>query len=40
MCFGGTLFELAYFQGRVDDYIDWLIALGVNTVEISDGPWR
>jgi phosphosulfolactate synthase len=37
VCFGGTLFELAYLQGRVDEYIDWLTSLGVNSVEISDG---
>jgi phosphosulfolactate synthase len=37
VCFGGTLFELAYLQGRVDEYIAWLHELNVTTVEISDG---
>lgn len=37
VCFGGTLFELAYLQGRVDEYVAWLRELNVTTVEISDG---
>jgi phosphosulfolactate synthase len=37
VCFGGTLFELAYLQRRVDEYVDWLGELGVSCLEISDG---
>ena len=37
VCFGGTLFELVYLQGRVDEYAGWLRELGITSVEISDG---
>jgi phosphosulfolactate synthase len=37
VCFGGTLFELAYLQGRIDEYTGWLRELGITAVEISDG---
>jgi phosphosulfolactate synthase len=37
VCFGGTLFELAYLQGRHLDYADWVADQGVATIEISDG---
>src|SRR5512144_956730 len=34
---GGTLTELAVAQGRVDQLVRWLHALGLEHVEISDG---
>jgi phosphosulfolactate synthase len=37
VCFGGTLFELAHLQGRVDEYTAWLRELNITSVEISDG---
>jgi phosphosulfolactate synthase len=37
VCFGGTLLELAYVQGTLDRYADWVEALGIETVEVSDG---
>jgi phosphosulfolactate synthase len=37
VCFGGTLFELAHLQGRVDDYAAWLRELDITALEISDG---
>jgi phosphosulfolactate synthase len=35
--FGGTLFEIAYAKGKLDDYKAWLGELGLTHVEISDG---
>ena len=35
--FGGTLFEAAYAQDRVDRLVGWLGELGVDLIEISDG---
>jgi phosphosulfolactate synthase len=35
--FGGTLFELAYTQGRVDNLAEWAKSLGARHFEISDG---
>lgn len=37
ICMGGTLFELAYLQGKVSEYADWLRFHGVQSVEVSDG---
>jgi phosphosulfolactate synthase len=37
VCFGGTLLELAYLQGRHLDYADWVADHGVTTIEVSDG---
>lgn len=37
VCLGGTLFELCYLKGELDAYRRWLVDLGVNCVEISDG---
>ena len=37
VCFGGTLLELAYMQGRLDEFADWVEQLGVESVEVSDG---
>lgn len=36
-CFGGTLFELYYIHGRIDEFKRLVRDLGVDTVEISDG---
>ncbi len=35
--FGGTLFEAAYAQNRVDRLVGWLGEMGVDLIEISDG---
>jgi phosphosulfolactate synthase len=35
--FGGTLFEVVYVQGKLDEYKRWLQELGLTHVEISDG---
>src|SRR5271154_2786277 len=35
--FGGTLFEVVYLQGKLDEYKSWLQELGLTHVEISDG---
>ena len=35
--FGGTFFEIAYVQGKLDEYKRWLLDLGLTHVEISDG---
>jgi phosphosulfolactate synthase len=37
VCFGGTLFEIALRQNRLDDYIRTVGELGIEHVEISDG---
>jgi phosphosulfolactate synthase len=37
VCFGGTLFELYWLQGRLDDYVAYMKDLGVIAVEVSDG---
>src|SRR2546421_7747599 len=34
---GGTLTELAISQGKLEQLIGWLRALGVDYIEISDG---
>jgi phosphosulfolactate synthase len=34
---GGTLFEIAYAQGVLSQYTDWLARLGARHIEISDG---
>jgi phosphosulfolactate synthase len=34
---GGTLTELAWAQGKIDQLADWLRALGVEHVEVSSG---
>jgi phosphosulfolactate synthase len=34
---GGTYFEVVYAKDRLDDYKQWLRALGLTHVEISDG---
>ena len=35
--FGGTLFEAAYVQNRVNRLVGWLSDLGVELIEVSDG---
>ena len=35
--FGGTFFEIAYVQDKLDEYKRWLLDLGLTHVEISDG---
>jgi phosphosulfolactate synthase len=37
---GGTLTELAWLQGRVDELRDWLGELGIEHVEVSSGTVR
>jgi phosphosulfolactate synthase len=34
---GGTLLEVAYEQGRVEHYLEWLRELGIDHVEVSNG---
>ena len=34
---GGTFFEVVYVLGKLDQYKQWLTALGLTHVEISDG---
>jgi phosphosulfolactate synthase len=34
---GGTFFEVVYVRGKVDEYKSWLVELGIDHVEISDG---
>ncbi len=35
--FGGTLFEKAYFQNKVDEYIEYCHHYGAKWIEVSDG---
>lgn len=37
VCLGGTLFEIAWAQGCIDDYLDWAHGLGVSCLEVSNG---
>jgi len=37
VCLGGTLFEVAYSQGKFDEFITFGKNLGVDMLEISDG---
>jgi phosphosulfolactate synthase len=34
---GGTFFEVVYALGKLDEYKQWLVELGLTHVEISDG---
>jgi phosphosulfolactate synthase len=36
-CPGGTLLELAAYQGRAEECLEWLSACGFTQVEVSDG---
>jgi len=38
--FGGTLFEIFYVRGKVDDLLRFVDRYGLETVEISDGSIR
>lgn len=35
--FGGTLFEIYYVRGQLDDYFQFVDKLGIDLIEISDG---
>lgn len=37
VCLGGTLFEIAVSQGRIDEYVRWLHRLSIEHVEVSNG---
>jgi phosphosulfolactate synthase len=37
LCPGGTLLEIAFAQGKVDRYLEWLRELGIDHVEVSNG---
>jgi phosphosulfolactate synthase len=37
VCPGGTLLEIAVAQGRLDEYVEWVRALGIDHVEVSNG---
>jgi phosphosulfolactate synthase len=37
ICLGGTLLEIALQQGRLEPYLEWLRALGIDHVEVSNG---
>lgn len=36
-CTGGTLLEIAWTQGRTDDFFDWVVDAGIGCVEVSNG---
>jgi phosphosulfolactate synthase len=37
VCLGGTLFEVAFIQNKVDDFIDFALDIGIDMIEVSDG---
>jgi phosphosulfolactate synthase len=37
VCPGGTLLEIAFEQGRLEAYVEWLRELGIDHVEVSNG---
>jgi phosphosulfolactate synthase len=37
VCFGGTMFELFFLQGKIDEYLAFLKDVGITVLEISDG---
>lgn len=37
VCLGGTFFELAHQQNRIDKYLEFAKYVGVSSVEVSDG---
>jgi len=37
VCLGGTLFEVAFIQGKFEAFIDAAIDMGVDMIEVSDG---
>jgi phosphosulfolactate synthase len=36
-CLGGTLLEVAWSQGKEDEYLDWAADIGMPCVEVSNG---
>jgi len=36
-CVGGTLLEVAWLQGKVDDLLSWAASVGFGAVEVSNG---
>ena len=36
-CLGGTLLEIAWAQGRVEEYVEWAHGLKIPCVEVSNG---
>jgi phosphosulfolactate synthase len=36
-CPGGTLLEVAAYQGRAEECLDWMAAAGFEQIEVSDG---
>lgn len=36
-CLGGMMFEISYWQGKQDDYAAWLLDMGFDLVEVSNG---
>ena len=37
VCLGGTLFEVAFIQGKFEEFLDAAIDLDVDMIEVSDG---
>lgn len=37
LCLGGTIFELAVIQSKVDDLVSKTLDLGIQMIEVSDG---
>jgi len=37
ICMGGTLFEVAFTQKKVDSFVDEVLELGIDMIEVSDG---
>ncbi|MGZ8648183.1 MAG: phosphosulfolactate synthase [Solirubrobacteraceae bacterium] len=37
VCPGGTLLEIAFEQGRLEAYLEWLRELGIDHIEVSNG---
>lgn len=37
VCLGGTLFEVAAHQGRLDDLRRWVSDIGIDAIEVSNG---
>jgi phosphosulfolactate synthase len=37
VCLGGTLLEVVLKQGKLEEYVTWVMDLGIDHVEVSDG---
>ncbi len=37
VCLGGTLFEVAFLQGKVNEFVEEGLDLGIEMIEVSDG---